>query len=230
MVTRPNAAAGLAGALGRLALGRLALAALAGALLLGSGAPPAAAQSNALYFLSLKRGTIDATGSGENLFERLDTVAGHGPLQGERSAPTWGLEFDVYGIAEREAGLGLGIEVVQYDKTWRMQDGEEIHMRGKGVLFTIKRYWRLGSVLPFVAAGLGNYYLNYEQNPGGPTFRDSPSSAYTARAGVRWMLGRFGLLLEAGATHAALPITIDVGTADVELGGRYANGGLFWVF
>jgi hypothetical protein len=201
-------------------------AALAVALLAG-GAAPAAAQSETLYFLTIKRGFTDASGSGEDLFDRLG--AAHGKLTGGRGTQTGAVELDIYGVSRDAMGLGVGLEVLGYDHDWLFGDGTQVHLRTKGVLFTFKTFLRLGSVFPFFGFGLGNYYVNYSQT-GGPSLRDSPDAVYNVRAGVRVLLGRLGLLLEAGNTRAQLPIDTDIGRAKLELGGIYSNVGLSWVF
>jgi hypothetical protein len=216
---RPPARA-LAAALG------LALLALA---LLAAAPRPAAAQAGTLYFLTVKRGVQDASGSGETAFQTLES-GGRGPLQGKRSVQTSAVELDIYGVSRDSAGLGIGMEVLQYDHTFAMQNGDRVRLRTKGVLFSFKVFLRLGDVFPFLGAGLGNYYVNYDENQSGVSFRDSPDSVYNARVGLRWLFGRLGLLLEAGNTHAQLPITTGAGPAQLELGGNYANAGLSWVF
>jgi hypothetical protein len=207
-------------------------AALLGAALLAAGAPPAAAQTRTLYFLTFKSGVTDASGSGETIFDQLDTVGGHGALLNGRSAKTTAVELDIYGVSREAHGLGIGIEVLQYDKTFNLQDGERVRMQGKGVLFTLKYYLRLGNVFPFAGLGIGNYYLNYSQANAGVRFRDSPDAAYTSRLGVRMLYGRWGLLLEAGQNYARLPVLIpgDAGPASIELGGRYRNVGISYAF
>ncbi|HKI98314.1 MAG TPA: hypothetical protein VKB51_07570 [bacterium] len=198
------------------------------ATLLGAAPQPAAAQSSTLYFLTVKHGVADASGSGENLFQTLATV--HGPVQGARGVQTGAIELDIYSVSQGNAGLGVGIEVLGYDHAWLMQDGLKVHMRAKGVLFTFKTFLRLGNVFPFFGAGLGNYYVNFDESPGGPSLRDSPDAVYNVRVGTRILFGRLGLLLEAGNTRAQLPILTDAGRATLEAGGNYANAGLSWVF
>ena len=225
----PRAPAGLAGGvLGRM----LGAAVLAGLLLaLGALAPQgASAQTGTLYFLTVKRGLADASGSGENAFQLLETAGGHGPLQGPRAVETTALELDIYGVSRNSAGLGIGLEVLRYAHDFTMQDGYRVYLRTKGVLFTFKAFLRWGDVLPFVGAGLGNYYVNYDESAAGISFRDSPDSVYNARVGLRVLLGRLGLLLEAGNTRAQLPIVTGAGPATLELGGKYGNLGLSWGF
>jgi hypothetical protein len=189
----------------------------------------AAAQTGTLYFFTVKRGIADATGSGENVFQVLQ-AGGQGALQGDRAVHTTSVELDIYGVSRGSAGLGIGMEVLRYERNFALQGGEVVHMRAKGVLFSLKTFLRLGDVFPFFGAGLGNYYVNYDEAVSGISFRDSPDAVYNARVGVRWLLGRLGLLAEAGNTHAQLPIETGVGPATLELGGTYTNLGLSWAF
>ncbi len=205
----------------------LLLAVLLAVLLLG--ARPAAAQDGTLYFVTIKKGVSDASRSGETIFSNFAQSA-HGPLQGEHKLNTRGVELDIYSVSRSSAGLGIGMEVVEYNQSFYLQDGEKVTLDAKGVLFSLKTFLRLGPVFPFVGVGLGNYYVNYSQAAAAISFRDSPDSVYNARVGVRILLGRLGLLLEAGDTRAKLPIQTDVGRATLELGGSYQNVGLSWVF
>ena len=216
----PCRVAARAGAAGLLAL-------LLAFLLLG--ARPAAAQEGTLYFLTIKNGVSDASGSGESIFGNFAQSA-HGPLQGDRKVSTRGVELDIYGVSRSSVGLGIGMEVLEYNKTFILQDGERVNLDAKGVLFSLKTFLRLGPVFPYIGVGLGNYYVNYSQAAAAISLRDSPASVYNARAGVRILFGRLGLLLEAGQTRAQLPVQTDVGRATLELGGTYRNVGLSWVF
>lgn len=200
---------------------------LLAALLLGAGARPAAAQTSTLYFLTLKRG-FTYGGNGEDLFNKLE--AAHGAKKGGRAVETNSVELDIYGVSGAHTGLGVGVEMLGYNHAWVLADGLKVHMSAKGVLFTFKTFLRLGSFYPFFGFGLGNYYVNYDETPTGPSLRDSPDTVYNMRVGMRILFGRLGLLLEAGQTRARLPILTDVGKATLELGGPYSNAGLFWVF
>ena len=119
---------------------------------------------------------------------------------------------------------------VQGMDLYNILDAEPPRVTDEGVLFTFKTFLRWGDVFPFFGAGLGNYYVNYDEAMSGISFRDSPDSVYNARVGVRILVGRLGLLAEAGNTHAQLPIVTGSGPATLELGGNYSNVGLSWAF
>jgi hypothetical protein len=204
------------------------LTALLAVLVLAAGTRPARAQEGSLYFVTIKKGVTDASGSGESIFN--DFAAAGDPLKSNRQVKTRSIELDVYGISRGNAGLGIGLEVVEYDQAFYLQSGERVNLDAKGVLFSLKTFLRMGPFFPFVGLGLGNYYVNYAQAAAAISFRDSPDSAYNARAGVRILLGRLGLLLEAGNTHARLPVQTSVGRSTLELGGYYRNVGISWVF
>lgn len=208
-------------------LAALALVVLVAAAGLVAVARPAAAQTTTLYFLTLKKGITDG-GNGENLFSKVEAV--HGAKNGGRAVATNSVELDIYGVGTGYTGLGVGVEMVSYSHAWVLADYEKVHMSTKGVLFTFKTFLRLGSVYPFFGFGLGNYYVNFDETPTGPSLRDSPDTVYNGRVGMRILFGRLGLLLEVGRTHAQLPILTDVGKATLELGGQYSNIGLSWLF
>lgn len=230
MVTRTQGAG--TAALRRVTRGCRLIALLSAAALLTAllalGGRPATAQTSTLYFLTLKHGITDG-GNGETLFNKVEAV--HGAKDGSRDVPTNSIELDIYGVSGGHTGLGVGVEMVTYDHAWVLADGEKVHMNAKGVLFTFKTFLRLGSVFPFFGFGLGNYYVNFDETPTGPSLRDSPDTVYNARVGMRILLGsHLGLLLEAGNTHAQVPIFTDVGKATLELGGPYSNVGVSWLF
>ena len=202
---------------------------MAGLILLLLGALPGQGwgQAATLYFLTVKKGVSDPSGSGDTLFETL--AKDHGPLQDEREVEPVSLELDIYGVSGGRFGLGIGTEVLQYDDFISLPSGERVGMRVKGVLFTLKTFLRLGAFFPFVGLGIGNYYANLDL-PGGRSLRDSPDDVFNARAGLRVLLGRLGLLVEVGNTAAQLDVPSLSGPATLELGGTYTNVGLSWVF
>ncbi len=208
---------------------------MAGLILLLLGALPGQGwgQAATLYFLTIKKGVSDPSASGDTLFETL--AQDHGTLQDEREVEPVSLELDIYGVSGGRFGLGIGIEVLQYDDFISLPSGARVDLRVKGVLFTLKTFLRLGAFFPFVGLGIGNYYANLDlpsgpSLPGGLSLRDSPDDVFNARAGLRVLLGRLGLLVEVGNTAAQLDVPSLSGPATLELGGTYTNVGLSWVF
>ena len=208
-----------------------AVLALAGLLCL---ADPAGAASGNLVFLTVKQGLQDAEGTGDTLFKRLERD--HGKLRGDRQVTTVGLELDFYAIAGRTGGLAVGTEVSQYSQTFRFRTSdttktdEDLTLGGRSMLFTLKGFLRWGPVLPFIAIGSGNYYVEYHQSTEDRSLLDSAPNVVTARVGTRVLLGRWGLLLEAGATDAPLRVQTQSGVATLNLGGAYANAGISWLW
>ena len=216
------------GSVHRTGLRTVAAVVLAAALWLLIGAAPAAAQTGTLYFLTLKRGTTDATGSGENLFQVLEPT--RGKLTGERAVETSGAELDIYGLSGARGRMGLGVEITRYQKDFNLSGGEIVRLRTLGVLFTLTSFYRIGIFNPFIGAGIGNYYVNYNQVQGAISVRDSPDTVYTGRIGMRVMLGRLGVVWETGSTKAEQSIPTDAGTGVLELGGAFTNLGLTVMF
>jgi hypothetical protein len=210
--------------------GILAALALLAALLAVPGA--ARAQNDTLYFLTVKKGM--QTPTGDTLFTNLERD--HGPLLGNRTMAPEAIDLDIYGVSSGSAGLGLGVEVNRSEKTFSFRDPgqalppELATVRIQGVLFTLKAYLRWGIFLPFVGAGLGNYYVNYEQDVDAFAIRAAADQVYTARAGFRLLLGRLGLLLEVGNTTARVNLDTPSGPSTLELGGPFTFLGLSWVF
>lgn len=193
---------------------------------------PAAAlgQSGNLYFLSVKRGLLDTSTSGDTFIDYLETSEGHGALLTGRQEDTIAFEQDIYAISGAGLGLGVGLEILSYKKQHVFQDGETLDIVVKGVHFTLKTYLRLGGLLPFLGAGIGNYYVNLNQSSG-LSLRISPKNVYNLRAGLFFLASRsWGLVLEAGQTSAEVEIPTATGSETLELGGSYATLGLSYVF
>lgn len=210
---------------------------LAGCLLMAllisllAGFPAAAlGQSGNLYFFTIKGGQLDTSTSGDTFIEYLATTEGHGALQTSRQEDTINFEQDIYAISASGMGLGVGLEILSYTKQHVFQDGETLSMVVKGVHFTLKTYLRLGRLFPFLGAGIGNYYINFEQSSG-LSLRLSPKDVYNLRGGIFVLLSRhWGLVLEAGNTSAEVDIPTANGSKTLELGGSYANFGISYVF
>ena len=186
-------------------------------------------QSSNLYFLTLKTGRLDPTVSGDDFFAQVETNQGHGPLQGDREVDPVSIELDIYAIGGDRFGLGVGLELLRYDREFTFQDGTRLNLVVKGVHFTLKTFFRLGSTIPFVGAGIGNYYANVDQT-GGLSLRDSPDDVFNFRVGLFVLLGRVSVMVETGLTRAMLEIPGFSGPARLELGGAYTNVGISLVF
>jgi hypothetical protein len=209
-----------------------AAAAVLAALLCWSGAARAAESS--LVFVTVKRGVQDASGSGDTLFARLQQD--HGAPQDDRAVETTGIELDLYSIAGKSYGVAVGMEVLQYDKLFHFSDpagaltAETLRLEARGALYSLKGFLRWGVVLPFVALGGGNYYVTYMQSQEGLRFIDSATQVFHTRAGVRLMMGRFGMLFESGQVTAPLRVHTAGGNSTLELGGSFANVGFSWLW
>lgn len=206
--------------------------ALLGVLLCLASAAQAA--SGTVVFLTVKSGVQSAEGTGDTLFERLERD--HGPARDSREVNLQGVELDFYAATSRNAGLAVGAELQQYSKTFRFrtadptQSNEDLRLAGRAFLFTLKGFLRWGPVLPFIGIGSGNYYVQYHQATENLTFLDSAPNVFTARLGVRWLLGRWGLLLETGHTAAPLKVRTASGSSTLNLGGSYTSAGLSWAW
>lgn len=211
---------------------RLAVLAMLGILAgLSTAFPTAAlAQTGNLYFFTVKGGSLDTSSTGDQYFDYITNTEGHGALLNNRKVQTINFEQDIYGISGNGVGLGVGLELLRYNKQFVFQDGERLNTVVKGIHFTIKTYLRLGGYFPFLGAGIGNYYVNMDRSSG-LSLRSSPSDVYNLRVGLFHLLGRhWGLLLEAGQTSAQLDVPVAGGTQTLELGGSYTNLGLSYVF
>lgn len=182
------------------------------------------------YFLTLKAGEMTAENSGDTLFDRLEEESGE--LQGDRKVSTLGIEFDLYTAPSPIFAIGLGLETHEYSKSFSFVDfsgalpSERISIEGRTLLYTLKAYLRFGAFLPFVGVGSGNYYVKYKEKIGGASFIDAAPEVWTARVGLRMLVGRLGLLLEYGQIRAPLKIRSRSDGATLELGGTYTAVGL----
>jgi hypothetical protein len=206
--------------------------ALLGALLCLASAVQAA--SGTVVFLTVKSGVQNAEGTGDTLFERLERD--HGAVRDSRQVNIQGVELDFYAATSRNAGLAVGAELQQYSKTFRFRTNdptktsEDLSLAGRAFLFTLKGFLRWGPVLPFIGVGSGNYYVQYHQATENLSFLDSASNVLNTRVGARWLLGRWGLLLETGHTAAPLRVRTTSGTSILNLGGNYTSAGLSWAW
>lgn len=191
---------------------------------------PALGQSGNLYIFSVKGGLLDTATTGDTFIDYLETTEGHGALQTSRQEETINFEQDIYAISSSGMGLGVGLEILSYNKQHVFQDGETLDIVVKGVHFTFKTYLRLGRLLPYLGAGIGNYYVNLAQSSG-LSLRLSPTDVYNFRGGFFFLLNRnWGFVLEAGQTSAQVDVPVSGGTQTFELGGSYANFGISYVF
>jgi hypothetical protein len=206
----------------------LALVALAG-LLPGS----ALAQERTLVFLTVKQGEQQAGGG--SLFGTI--AANHGPLQDSRTVTRTGIELDIYAVTRHKYGLAVGLEVMDYDKTFTFSDPngvlppERLRLDARSFLYTLKGFLRYGDFLPFVGIGTGTYYVSYNEQVSGLSFLDSATNVFAYRAGFRWLMaGHLGLLVEAGEISAPLRVNSNNTNSTLELGGSFWNAGLSWVW
>lgn len=203
------------------------------AALLGIAAP-VRAESGTVVFLTVKGGVQNADGSGDNLFKTLEKD--HGALRGDRAVTLQGVELDFYAATSRNAGLAVGTELQQYSRTFHFRTNnpaltnEDLTISGRALLFTLMGFLRWGPVLPFIGIGSGNYYVQYHQATENLSFLDSATSVLNARAGMRFLLGRWGLLLEVGETSAPLRVHTQSGNSTLNLGGTYAQGGISYAW
>jgi len=194
--------------------------------------PQQADAQGALYFLSLRKGI--QTASGDGAFDQWEQ--NHGELQNGRQVNTNGVEMDVFSISESGFGLGLGVEVHQYEKTFNFEDSsgvlppEQVYIAGHGVIFSLKTYFRLGEFLPYLGAGLGNYYIKFREQQSNLNSSQSIDEVYAFKAGARYTIGKFGMLIETGSISALTNITLKDGKTTIQAGGTYNLFGLSYLF
>ena len=222
MVTHPRTMAVRLLRAGLLLLGLLSLA-------LALGAGETWGQTGTAYFLSVKKGSLDSSTSGDTYISQIETTQGHGALVGDRVSQPFSIQADIYGVSASRVGLDISLEVLGYNKSFTFADGERVFITVKGMHFTFNTLARLGMFMPYIGFGIGNYYVNLEQSSG-LNLRTSPEDVYNAHAGFRVMMGRMGILLEVGATSAMVDIPGLSGDATLELGGTYTNLGVSWLF
>ena len=210
------------------ALLRVAALVVAAAALAGA----AQAQESTVFFLTAKAGQQDVGG---NLFRTL--AANHGPLQENQTVSRRGFELDIYAVTRHKYGLAVGMEVMEFDKTFTFFDPsgalpqEHLRLNGRSVLYTLKAFLRFGDVLPFIGLGTGSYYLSYDEHVSRLSFLDVSTPVYSARAGLRWLVaGRWGVLAEVGQISAPIRVTTNNTKATLELGGSFWNLGLSYAW
>jgi hypothetical protein len=221
---RPHSAARRLAAAAVWLLAGIALAALPG---------HARAQEHTLIFLTVKQGEQQAGGG--TLFDTI--AANHGPLQTNRTVTRQGVELDIYAVTRHKFGLAVGLELMDYDKTFFFSDPngvqtqEHVRLDARSFLYTLKGFLRFGDFLPFAGIGTGTYYVSYNEQVSGQSFLDAANNVFTYRAGFRWLLvGRIGLLVEAGEISAPLRVISNNTTSTLELGGSFWNAGLSYVW
>lgn len=211
------------------------LAAAVLAALLASLLHPGAtrAQEATLYFLTVKTGEQQAGGG--TLFETL--AANHGPLQESRAVIRRGMELDIYAVTRHKFGLAVGLEVMDYQKTFAFADPtgglptERLRLDARSFLYTLKGFLRFGDFLPFIGLGTGSYYVSYNKEVSQLSFLDSATGVLAYRAGFRWLLTRrIGLLAEAGGISAPIKVLSNGTTSTLDLGGDFYNVGLSYVW
>jgi hypothetical protein len=214
-----------------------AMACTAALLALGAGAGmwpgQAQAQERALVFLTVKQGAQQAGGG--SLFDTI--AANHGALQDDRTVTRRGIELDIYAVTQHKYGLAVGLEVMDYDKTFHFADpngvlpAERIRIDARSFLYTLKGFLRYGDFLPFIGIGTGTYYVSYNEEVSGLSFLDSANNVLAYRAGFRWLMaGRLGLLVEVGEISAPIRVNSNNTTSTLELGGSFWSAGLSYVW
>jgi hypothetical protein len=205
---------------------------LAGAQSLQGSRVPAV-QEKTLVFFTVKTG--EQTAGGGDLFDTL--AANHGALRDSRTVTRNGFDLDIYAVTPHKYGLAVGLELMDYDKTFHFsnpsggQTPENLRLQTRSFLFTLKGYLRFGDFLPFVGIGTGTYYVSYNEKVSGLSFLDAATSIVAYRAGFRWlMVGRLGLLVEAGEISAPIHVTSNNTTSTLDLGGAFTNVGLSYVW
>jgi hypothetical protein len=207
---------------------------IGGLLCLAGMASHAWAANGSVVFLTLKYGVQNADGTGDTLFHQLEND--HGKAKDNRDVTIQGVELDFYSATSRNAGLAVGLELQQYSKTFRFRTSdatktnEDLSISARALLFSLKGFLRWGPVLPFIGIGSGNYYVHYHQAAETLSLLDSAPNVFTARAGARLLLGRWGLLLETGQTSAPVRIHTESGNARLNLGGNFTSAGLSWAW
>lgn len=193
----------------------------------------ARAQEATLVFLTVKTGEQQAGGG--TLFDTL--AANHGPLQENRTVIRRGAELDIYAVTRRKYGLAVGLELMDYDKTFTFSNPagglppEYLRLQARSFLYTLKGFLRFGDFLPFVGVGSGSYYVSYSEQASRLSFVDSATNVFSYRAGFRWLLvGRLGLLVEAGEISAPIRVFSNGKSSTLDLGGSFYNAGLSYVW
>jgi hypothetical protein len=208
------------------------LAALVAALAVLAAARPAHAQEATVFFLTAKTGQQEVGGS---LFKTL--ANNHGPLQENHTVNRAGFELDVYAVTRKKFGLAVGMEVMQFDKTFTFFDKsgvlptERLRLDGRSFLYTLKGYLRFGNVLPFFGVGTGSYYVSYDEKVSKLSFLDVSTPVLAYRAGLRWLVaGHWALLAEGGEIIAPIHVTTGNQGATLELGGSFWNLGVSYAW
>ncbi len=96
--------------------------------LLGGFPAAALGQTGNLFIFSVKGGQLDTSTSGDTFIEFLETTEGHGALQTSRQEDTINFEQDIYAISSSGMGLGVGLEILSYEKQHVFQDGETLNI------------------------------------------------------------------------------------------------------
>jgi hypothetical protein len=190
------------------------------------------AQEATLFFLTAKGGQQDVGGS---LFNTLQATHGH--LLDSKTVDRAGFDLDIYAVTRSKFGLAIGLEVMQFAKTFSFQDPtgvqtpEQLHLDGRSFLYTLKAFARYGDFLPFFGIGTGTYYLSYNERVSKLSFLDVATDVFSYRAGFRWLLaGRWGMLAEYGEISAPLRVQTNNTTSTLQLGGTFWNAGISYVW
>ena len=126
----------------------------------------------------------------------------------------------------------MGLEGHQYVANFRFRDPsgllptEDLHIQGRGMLYTLKAFARWGALHPFIGFGSGNYYMAFVLKDEDLSFLDSAPQVFTSRVGFRLLLGGWAILYEAGNTTAPITVRTSQRTSTLELGGTYQTLGL----
>jgi hypothetical protein len=195
-------------------------------------APQARAQEATLFFLSAKTGEQSVGG---NLFGTL--AANHGPLQENKTVIREGVGLDIYAITRNHYGLAIGLELMDFDKTFTFQDPtgaktpERLVLDARSFIYSLKGYLRWGDFLPFIGVGSGTYYVSYNEKVSRLSFLDTATNVFAYRIGFQWLLaGRWGLVGEYGQIEAPIRVISNNTTSTLDLGGEFWNVGISYAY
>lgn len=206
--------------------------------LIGSGGVVYAVSQN-FYFLSLQTGDMD-TETPPYGFEQddgyLDSLAkSHGAVKEDRIVQPLVMAFDFY-RAFGSVGSGFGVDIHRYDKTYSFQDGSTVTMGAVGVLYGLYFYYRGTYWYPYFGFGAGTYSVKIDEDLEDPddddsiktTIIDSASYTFHYKAGIRFPLGGWGIVL---TWHGiAAEIKVETEKERIQLGGQAQFVGVYYGF
>jgi len=168
--------------------------------------------------------------SKDPLFTELEQE--HGPLQGSRQVNAQTVGMDFYQFHNPTSGVGLSLDFIQYSRDFLFKDPagvlppETLHLRGQGLIYTLKLYKRWGAFTPYFGFGGGNFYVRYAERSKNISYLDSAPAVWAVKLGAKLSLGHLGLIYEGGIISAPINVRTRATHPQLELGGRYVNIGL----